>query len=534
MGKGLWVSGLTVGLLWVGTGALAGATESGDRLDRRHGMALWAESLPLEPLQPASEPLEPLAPPGPPSTAESAPGATVALTLADFVSLVLAGNRDLQNVGLGRIVQRQALTAAEQTFDPRFTPIFEVGASRQWTGSEVAGEGATGDGVFGSPLTSRESRAVLQANVTTRQGTRIEVEADPLTPDRLLNVEIQQPLLRDFGTAINEAPVEQARLEERRNQLALEATVIDLITTATTRYTDLISAQAQVDIQAQSLGRRQRQLEILQALVAAGREAPINLLDTERAVADAERSLVEAQNALAQANNALLNLIGTDQAIRFMVNSAAVEALFQEATAQAAQYEVETLIAQAFRLRRDYQRAQLERQQMTLDLRLAENDLRWQVNAVAEGSVGDIPQTRLGLVATRTFEEPQFETNRLRSAIRLQQQDNSLRQQEDELRNDVTTRLADVRSTQFQVEAAERATLSARRQLEAAQEQYRLGRDTVGLSSLITQEEQLVEAETNALDARIAFLNRIALLEQTVGLTLERWVAQGIQLPLAN
>ncbi|MEY3297014.1 MAG: hypothetical protein RLZZ597_274 [Cyanobacteriota bacterium] len=148
--------------------------------------------------------------------------------------------------------------------------------------------------------------------------------------------------------------------------------------------------------------------------------------------------------------------------------------------------------------------------------------------------MGDIPQTRLGLVATRTFEEPQLETNRLRSAIRLQQQDNSLRQQEDELRNDVTTRLADVRSTQFQVEAAERATLSARRQLEAAQEQYRLGRDTVGLSSLITQEEQLVEAETNALDARIAFLNRIALLEQTVGLTLERWVAQGIQLPLAN
>ncbi|MEY3297013.1 MAG: hypothetical protein RLZZ597_273, partial [Cyanobacteriota bacterium] len=230
--------------------------------------------------------------------------------------------------------------------------------------------------VFGSPLTSRESRAVLQANVITRQGTRIEVEADPLTPDRLLNVEIQQPLLRNFGTAINEAPVEQARLEERRNQLALEATVIDLITTATTRYTDLISAQAQVDIQAQSLGRRQRQLEILQALVAAGREAPINLLDTERAVADAERSLVEAQNALAQANNALLNLIGTDQAIRFMANSAAVEALFQEATAQAAQYEVETLIAQAFRLRRDYQRAQLERQQMILDLRLAENDLR--------------------------------------------------------------------------------------------------------------------------------------------------------------
>lgn len=554
-----WTGWLSVGLVWGWAGLAWGLDVSESKLGR--GASLWAQSQPLnqdsapsEPLTPESldnrdrlnphqepqsgeAPLDQSTPENRPSPGEArlnaSAGGSIPLTLTDLVELVLTGNRDLQNQVLGRMVQRQELTAAEQTFDPRFTPILEAQVTRQWSDTEEVVETPTGDILFGTSPTNRDSRAVLQTRVTTRQGTQIEVDADPLNLDRLLTVRLEQPLLRGFGTAVNEAPVEQARLGERRNQLALESDIIDLITTATTRYTSLISAQAQVDIQSQALGRRRRQLEILQALVAAGREAPINLLDTERTVADAERQLVEAQNALNQANSDILNLIGTDRGLQFIANAAAVEALFREAAAQAAQYQVETLVSQAFRLRRDYQGVQLERQQTALDLRLAEDALRWQVNAVAGGNLGDLSRTSLGLIATRTFEEPQLETNRLRSAITLQQQDNSLVQREEEIRNDVAARFADVQSAQLQVEAAERATDSARRQLEATQEQYRLGRD-ISLSDLIDQEEQLVTAETNALEARIAFLNSMAALDQTVGLTLDRWATQVAQSPLGQ
>ncbi len=555
-----WLGWMSFGLIWGWAGLAWGLDAAGSPLGQ--GERLWAQSLPLnqestDPAPSAPEPLEdrdglpPNLEPGSRETpledtvpenraspaetrANASAGVPVSLTLADLVDLVLAGNRDLQNQGLERIVQRQELTAAEQTFDPRFTPILEAQVTRQWSDTEEVIDTTTGDILFGTSPTNRDSRAVLQTRVTTRQGTQIEVDADPLNPDRLLTVRLEQPLLRGFGTAVNEAPVEQARLGERRNQLNLEANIIDLITTATSRYTSLISAQAQVDIQSQALERRRRQLEILQALVAAGREAPINLLDTERTVADAERQLVEAQNALNQANNDLLNLIGTDRGLRFVANAATVEDLFQEAATQAAQYQVETLVSQAFRLRRDYQGAQLERQQTVLDLRLAEDALRWQVNAVAGGNLGDLSRTSLGLIATRTFEEPDLETNRLRRAITLQQQDNTLVQQEEEIRNDVAARFADVQSAQLQVEAAERATASARRQLEATQEQYRLGRGNISLSDLIDQEERLVTAETNALEARIAFLNSMAALDQTVGLTLDRWATQVAQSPLGQ
>ena len=145
---------------------------------------------------------------------------------------------------------------------------------------------------------------------------------------------------------------------------------------------------------------------------------------------------------------------------------------------------------------------------------------------MADGTLGDSDRSAVGLVATRTFGDPAPETSRIASDIALQQQDNTLAQLQDQIRNDVIAGLNEARASLLQVEAAERATLNARRQLEADQAQFRLGRGGVTLFQLINQEESLVNAQTNGLAARIAFLNTVAQLEQTVGITLERWAGE--------
>ncbi|MBE9138779.1 TolC family protein [Nodosilinea sp. LEGE 07088] len=86
---------------------------------------------------------------------------------------------------------------------------------------------------------------------------------------------------------------------------------------------------------------------------------------------------------------------------------------------------------------------------------------------------------------------------------------------------DVVAGLAAAQSSLQQVEAAERETFNARRQLEADQ-----ARGDVDLFQLITQEDVLVNAQTNELAARIAFLNTMATLDQTVGITIERWAGE--------
>ncbi|MEO1070419.1 MAG: hypothetical protein AAFW95_15115 [Cyanobacteria bacterium J06638_6] len=80
--------------------------------------------------------------------------------------------------------------------------------------------------------------------------------------------------------------------------------------------------------------------------------------------------------------------------------------LFEAATARLATYQPETLVALALDQRTDYRQAQLQRQRQALDLLLAEDNLRWQLNAVANGLLGDSNSSVVGLVATRTFGDP--------------------------------------------------------------------------------------------------------------------------------
>ncbi|PSR15723.1 hypothetical protein C8255_21630 [filamentous cyanobacterium CCP3] len=480
-----------------------------------------ADTLPLADPSPAAElPNLESTPSGIEETAEVVP-----LTLTDLLNLTLEGNRELRNQALGRIVQRQQLAAAEQTFSPRFTPTIRADAARSGFGGSITDE-TLGSVLAGGDRTDFDQEVRLDSTLTTRLGTSFEVGLTPFKSGQALQFRVSQPLLRGFGRAVNEALLNQARLGETRNQLALRGTLIDTLTTAIFRYNDLINAQAQVDIQAQALERRQQQLEILQALVQAGRRAPIDLFDPERSLADAQRNLVDARNQLDQANSALLNLIGTDQDLRFVASVDAIAQLFTAAAAQVATYESEELVVLALAQRTDYRQAQLQRQQQELDLLLAQDSLRWQLNAVADGTLGDSDRSAVGLVATRTFGDPAPETNRVASDIALQQQDNTLAQLQDQIRNDVVAGLNEARASLLQVEAAERATLNARRQLEADQAQFRFGRGRVNLFQLINQEESLVNAQTNELAARIAFLNTVAQLEQTVGITLERWAGE--------
>ncbi|MBD1872402.1 TolC family protein [Nodosilinea sp. FACHB-131] len=478
-----------------------------------------AESIPLA--EPATDlpALEPVLP-----TADAAE--VVTLTLTDLLNLTLEGNRELRNQALGRIVQRQQLAAAEQTFNPRLTPTLRVDATRSNSGNGGDAELTPGSVLLGGSDTDLDQQIRLDTTLTTRLGTSFELGLTPFEDGQSLQFRVSQPLLRGFGTAVNEAPLNQARLGETRNQLALRNTVIATLTTAIFSYNNLIDAQAQVDIQTQALERRQQQLDILQALVEAGRRAPIDLFDPERSLADAQRSLVDAQNQLDQANSALLNLIGTDRNLRFVASVETIAELFAAAAAQLATYQPDALVTLALTQRTDYQQAQLQRQQQELDLLVAQDNLRWQLDAVADGTLGDGSRSAMGLVATRTFGDPQPETNRLASDITLQQQDNTLAQLQDQIRNDVIAGLNEAQASLSQVVAAERATLNARRQLEAAQEQFRLGRGNISLFQLINQEEALVTAETNELEARIAFLNSVAQLEQTVGITFDRWAAE--------
>ncbi|MEM9007213.1 MAG: TolC family protein [Cyanobacteria bacterium P01_F01_bin.86] len=461
----------------------------------------------------------------------------VALLLPELIELVITGNRDLREQQLQRLIERQILQEAEEQFDPRFTPALGVGITQRFdegfsTPANLPGTiGGTTD-ELGDRTTLTQSAGLL-GTVTTRQGTEINLTLDALG-DTPIGLQLTQPLLRGAGTAVNEAPLEIARLTETQNQLALQQTLIETVSTTVIQYTTLIEAQESVVIQAQALERRRERLNILTALVAAGRNARVDLVDADRSVADAERDLLLAQTQLEAANTALLDQIGTEQAILFSASADTIADLFTVAAARIETFDVEALTAIAYQRRPDYRQAELDPEVADLNQLVAANDLQWQLNVEGNADLGDFSTTTLGLVLRRTFDEPELETALTRREVEVLQAANRLAQLQTAIRNEVTNQLNTVRANLARVDAAQRATENARLQLEVTQELFRRGRSGADIFRIITQEEDLVQAQNQQLTAEIEFLNSIVNLDQAVGLTLDTWSPEVDFLPALN
>jgi outer membrane protein TolC len=451
--------------------------------------------------------------------------ATVNLTLPALLNLVVQGNRDLREAQLQRLIEQQELEEVESIFEPQFTPEAQLELQQDLEDNGLEGVEQRDS----AEVSELGNRTILRRHIGVRGelltplGTQLEARVNPLSDDLPVTMTITQPLLRGFGRTVNEASVNVARLTETRNQLALRQTLINTVTEAITQYNALIQSQEAVRIQQEALARRQQELEMTQALVAAGRRAQIDLLSNERSVAEAERQLVEARNSLEQANTALLNQIGTDETLRFVASTEAIAQLYGAALERVATYEQDRLIALAYQQRPDYLQAQLAIEIAHLNWLVAQDNQRWQLDLRSETDLGERSQTALSLNLSRTFGDGSLDTAEVRQEVAIQQGENRLAQLTETIRNDIANQLNTVNANRVQVETAQREVEAARLQLEADRERFRRGRGNVSLTDVITSEERLVTAQNAQLVAQIAFLNSIAELEQIVGITLETW-----------
>jgi outer membrane protein len=506
-------------------------------------------NLPTAPVESAPAELEPIQNNSSANSSADSPAASVVeLTLPDLLNIVIQGNREIKNDVLERVVQRQTLNEAESRFDPRFTPSLSLEATRNASQSSLLSgteenillstEGITegtdnsfldpGDTAAGSDgasdNTTLSQSLGVSSTLTTPLGTDITLSVEPLSESSRLNLTVNQPLLRGSGQAVNRAPVQQARITESNNVLALRQKVIETVTTSINQYTTLVQRQEAVAIQAQALERRRQQFEIIQALVEAGRQARVDLVDSERSIAEAELGLQEARNQLAQTNTELLNLVGTETTLQFVAPEGAIAQLFEAAAARVSQFQVDQMVELAYQVRPDYQQAKADIELEDIGLLVAQDDQRWSLDWQSSASLGEASsQMATGLQLSRTFGDESLDTTVERSQTNILQRQNRLAQLTETIRNEITAQLRDVNSQLAQVESAQRATEAVQLQLQVAQEKFRLGRDGITLFDITDREEALVNAQNTELQARIGVLNSIAGLEQSVGITLDTW-----------
>ena len=227
----------------------------------------------------------------------------VDLGLTDAVFLGLRDNRAIRSAFLQRVAQKFDLRVAEDQFTPKLMlsgrSLMGRNQDDRYRTSEVAPT-TTMLSELGTRFSLSWTNRLNQADRTGRY------QSNGLT------FSIIQPLLRDAGPEVTTAPVRLARLGEQANRLSLKSTVSQTVTQIAVAYRELLRAQEQLRIARDALARSQQLMEVNKALIAAGRMAEFEIVQTEADAATQELGVEEAANNLDASRRGLLRLLAFD------------------------------------------------------------------------------------------------------------------------------------------------------------------------------------------------------------------------------
>ena len=440
------------------------------------------------------------------------------LKLKDAVVLALQNSRTLKNAYLQRIIDRENLAQEEDKFVPELIPQVRVSFRRDEVG-----------------ISSNTEELELGTTVSVTIPTGAEINMDLTGAGQIQNfsnsseeslrqnfsVSFNQPLLRRFGSNINKASIKIARLEEQQNLLQLKSTLIDTITNAVIDYRALVQAQKALKIQQQALASAKRQLEITEAFIDAGRQARVDLIPNQTAVANRRVDLLAAQNRLQEAQLQLLQTLDLKQNLELI-------ALEIPQVVKPALPSATEILQLAFTNNPNYLNTSLDIKIAQLNLSLAEDNKRWDLdlNVSYDNNLNSISEDSSEFSSSLNlnrefFGDLRLERDVIRSQILLQQNRNTLAESQATLEIEVQNSIREVNFRLTEVEQAKQATQLSQQQLENEREKLRLGRGSI--IDVIRFEEDLVNAANRELNAVIAYLNALTRLEQTTGTTLETW-----------
>jgi outer membrane protein TolC len=445
---------------------------------------------------------------------------TIPLTLAEAVFIALRDNRAIRSEYLQRVADRFALRVAESAFDPRLNIAGGVSHSRPPAGTR-------GTTVTLGPV-------VTLATVTGAQftfswlNTQSNRRGQPGQASSGLGVNVIQPLLAGGGIDVATAPLRIARISEASAKLRLRDAVAEQVTQVVLAYRTLVQTQEGLRISRDSQRRARDLLEVNRVLIAAGRLAEVELVQSEAALAQQELGVTGAESANETARLTLLLLLGVDPATRLRAA--------ERPSAPAATVNVAQAVRLAEALQPGYLSRRLALEVSRINLDLARNSRLWDVSIVAgagqQAARADLFRTldalsaaradfNIGLQVNIPIGNPSREQIEVNAGVLLRQNEIAMEQARDQLRAAVEDAVRQVDAQRRQAEVARRA-----RELSNAQLQAELAKLQAGRSSnfqVVSFQATLASAESAELSAVVAYANALTRLDRAVGTTLETW-----------
>lgn len=128
-----------------------------------------------------------------------------------------------------------------------------------------------------------------------------------------LDLQLTQPLLRNFGTDISRRGIYFARNTLGINREAFRAALLDTVSNTQQAYLDLIYARRYVDVVKESVFLARDQARITQIRIDVGASAPLDILQPRVQIATTEEQLINAVAAVRGAEDRLRTLLNLPQ-----------------------------------------------------------------------------------------------------------------------------------------------------------------------------------------------------------------------------
>jgi outer membrane protein TolC len=504
-----------------------------ERIDRLTGgpnvSADTAVHVRLESTEQTEQIAVPTVPPGP-----------LNVTISEAVLLSLENNRSL-------VVQRLN-PSIQQTFEDQQRAVFDPAARADVSAGREKGENLARSGSETEDFTNDFFDGIITLEQYFPTGTTVALEAGTQMDDSSLyedsfystrlGMTVTQALLRGFGTDVNLARLQQARLDTRMSEYELRGFTESLVAEVERTYWDYALAGRQIEIVEESLKVARQQLNETNELISVGRLAKAELAAVQAEVAAQEQALIEAR-----ANKESIRL----QLLRILnptgpgIWQREVDLIHQPTLPEIKMEDVELHVAVSKRMRPILNETRLEILRGDLELVKTQNGLlplldlfitlgkSGYANSFGK-SIRNIDKDSYDALAGVKFDYPFFNRNakalHRRASLNREQAQKALENLSQLVEVDVRTAYIEVNRTKQQIAASSATRRFDEEKLRTETEKLRVGKST---SFLVAQAQRdLLVSRIAEVQALANYLKALIDLYREDGSLLER---RGISAP---
>ncbi len=246
------------------------------------------------------------------------------LTLEEAIAAMLQENFQIRIQEQDTLISKDAIDSAKGEFDPYFfaetwwevvnkdqnaLDFVQTGAmleQRYWEEDNIRFRtGIGGKTPFGTKVELSMNMMEGSNTITRNNPTSI---FDP-EYESFAGIAVTQPLLRDFGTAVNRAPIRVAELELGVTYYEREILITNQLVEVINAFHDIIYAQENLRVKQEAVELAETLLEENQKRVELGRMSQLDITQAKVQVSQAEEEVILAEDFLRDRKAALVRLI---------------------------------------------------------------------------------------------------------------------------------------------------------------------------------------------------------------------------------